>query len=61
MAHPKRKISKSRRDKRRTHYKSTAATFVECSNCGAAVIYHRVCSDCGYYKAKQAIEKEIAV
>ena len=24
MAHPKRKISKTRRDKRRTHYKATA-------------------------------------
>jgi hypothetical protein len=25
MAHPKRKISKTRRDKRRTHYKATVA------------------------------------
>jgi len=28
MAHPKRKISKTRRDKRRTHYKATGATGV---------------------------------
>jgi len=55
MAHPKRKISKSRRDKRRTHYKSSAATFMECSNCGAPVLYHRVCTDCGYYKGQPAI------
>ncbi|HOZ76094.1 MAG TPA: 50S ribosomal protein L32, partial [Flavobacterium sp.] len=26
MAHPKRKVSKTRRDKRRTHYKATVAT-----------------------------------
>jgi len=61
MAHPIRKISKQRRDKRRTHYKAVAATFMECSNCGAPVLMHRVCSDCGYYKGKQAIEKELAV
>ncbi|TDI70800.1 MAG: 50S ribosomal protein L32 [Bacteroidetes bacterium] len=61
MAHPKRKISKSRRDKRRTHYKSTAATFKECSNCGAPVLLHRVCTECGYYRGKLAIEKDIAV
>lgn len=61
MAHPKRKTSKSRRDKRRTHYKSTVGTFMECSNCGAPVLYHRVCGECGHYKGKEAIEKEIAV
>lgn len=61
MAHPKRKISKQRRDKRRTHYKTVAATFMECSNCGAPVLMHRVCAECGYYKGKQAIEKEVAV
>lgn len=61
MAHPKRKISKQRRDKRRTHYKSVAATFKECSNCGAPVLMHRVCSECGFYKGKQAIDKEVAV
>ncbi|MGK7393173.1 MAG: 50S ribosomal protein L32 [Candidatus Cyclobacteriaceae bacterium M3_2C_046] len=61
MAHPKRKTSKTRRDKRRTHYKTTAKTIMECSNCGSPVVYHRVCPECGYYKGKQAIEKEVAV
>ncbi|MGI9543666.1 MAG: 50S ribosomal protein L32 [Cyclobacteriaceae bacterium] len=61
MAHPKRKISKSRRDKRRSHLSGRVATFMECSNCGASVLYHRVCTECGYYKGKPAIEKEIAV
>jgi large subunit ribosomal protein L32 len=59
MAHPKRKISKTRRDKRRTHYKASAATISSCSNCGASVQYHRVCGECGYYRGKQAIEKTI--
>ena len=59
MAHPKRKISKTRRDKRRTHYKAVAATISNCSNCGTAVEYHRVCGECGYYRGKQAVEKSI--
>lgn len=59
MAHPKSKISKQRRDKRRTHYKATLPTLTTCSNCGSAVEYHRVCPECGYYRGKQAIEKNI--
>ena len=61
MAHPKRKISKSRRDKRRTHYKASAHTLSVCSNCNSPVQYHRVCNDCGYYKGKLAVEKAVAV
>jgi large subunit ribosomal protein L32 len=61
MAHPKRKISKTRRDKRRTHYKATAPTLSSCSNCGSPTLYHRVCGECGFYRGKQAIEKEVAL
>ncbi|HOK50268.1 MAG TPA: 50S ribosomal protein L32, partial [Bacteroidales bacterium] len=31
------------------------------SNCGATVRMHRVCPECGYYRGKQAIVKEVAV
>jgi large subunit ribosomal protein L32 len=61
MPHPKRRISKSRRDKRRTHDKAVASTLTTCSNCAAPVLYHRVCNECGYYKGKVAIEKSVAV
>ena len=37
-----------RRDKRRTHDKAIAPQLTTCSNCGAAVQYHRVCPECGY-------------
>ncbi|MFI3282925.1 MAG: 50S ribosomal protein L32 [Rikenellaceae bacterium] len=57
MAHPKHKISSTRRDKRRTHYKAVVPTVVACSNCGSAVLYHRVCPECGFYRGKLAIEK----
>ena len=29
--------------------------LVKCSNCGAAVQYHTVCPECGYYRGKVAI------
>jgi len=61
MAHPKRKISKQRRNKRRTHYKAAIPTVTTCPNCRAAVQYHHVCPECGYYRGKQAIEKEASV
>lgn len=41
MAHPKRKISKSRRDKRRTHIKATAPTLTVCPMTGEVKIPHR--------------------
>ncbi|MBO7481501.1 MAG: 50S ribosomal protein L32, partial [Bacteroidales bacterium] len=34
MAHPKRKTSKQRRNKRRTHYVAEFPTLATCSNCG---------------------------
>jgi len=55
MAHPKHKHSKTRRDKRRTHYKATAPQVSSCSNCGSSVLYHRVCPECGFYRGKLAI------
>ncbi len=60
MAHPKHKHSKTRRDKRRTHYKATAPTVGTCSNCNSPVQFHRVCPECGYYRGKLAIEKKVS-
>ena len=56
MPHPKRKISKTRRDKRRTHDKASMPTVMLCANCGTPVLYHRVCTSCGYYRGKQVME-----
>ncbi len=41
MAHPKRKISKTRRDKRRTHYKASEAQIATCPTTGEPHLYHR--------------------
>ena len=58
MAHPKRKISKQRRDKRRTHYKAEAPTVSVCSKTGEAHLYHRAYWHEGkmYYKGNVVIE-----
>jgi len=61
MAHPKRKQSKSRTAKRRTHDKAATPTLAVCSNCGSWHVFHTVCSECGYYRGKLAIEKVAAV
>lgn len=59
MAHPKSRVSKQRRNKRRTHYKAELPTLASCSNCGATIQYHRVCPECGYYRGKLAVEKTV--
>lgn len=60
MAHPKHKISKQRRNKRRTHDKLDMPTLASCSNCGSATLYHRVCPECGFYRGRLMIEKATA-
>ena len=54
MAHPKRKISKTRRDKRRTHYKASTQTIKTCQVTGETHLYHRAYESEGkiYYKGK---------
>lgn len=52
MPNPKRKWSKSRRDKRRTHYKATLPSLSSCSNCGEMKLTHRACPSCGYYNER---------
>ncbi|HAE62851.1 MAG TPA: 50S ribosomal protein L32 [Eubacteriaceae bacterium] len=58
MAVPKRKTSKSRRDKRRTHYKLTVPGMSTCPKCGEVKLPHRVCKACGTYKDKEVIAVE---
>jgi large subunit ribosomal protein L32 len=57
MAHPKSRISKQRKHKRRTHYKASEPAISACSNCGSYKLMHRVCPECGYYRGKIAVEK----
>lgn len=56
MPNPKRKISKSRRDKRRTHYKAVLPSISICPQCGAVKLPHRACGECGYYNGRKIID-----
>jgi large subunit ribosomal protein L32 len=60
MAVPKRRTSKSKRDKRRTHYKLTAPNVVLCPNCKEPKLPHNVCPKCGMYKGKKYLAIEEA-
>lgn len=56
MALPKRKHSKSRRDKRRSmNSKLFASSMSVCSQCKKPILPHRVCPHCGYYKGKPVL------
>ncbi|MBE6538034.1 MAG: 50S ribosomal protein L32 [Ruminococcaceae bacterium] len=61
MAVPKRKVSKARRDKRRSNvWKLNLPGMLKCPKCGEFILAHRVCKACGYYKGKEIIKKEEA-
>ncbi len=55
MAHPKSRISKQRKRKRRTHYKLTAPNVVICQSTGEPHLRHRAYEDAEgnlYYRGK---------
>jgi len=60
MAHPKSKISKQRKRKRRTHYKATTPQLATCATTGEVHQYHRAYFVDGnmYYKGKMVIKAE---
>lgn len=55
MPNPTRKFSKSRRNKRRTHYKATPMQTSLCPQCGATKLSHSACPECGYYNGRKVI------
>jgi large subunit ribosomal protein L32 len=57
MAVPKRKVSKARKNKRRTNtWTLSAPALVKCPQCGALTAPHTVCKSCGYYKGRPVIK-----
>jgi len=61
MAHPKRRQSSTRRDKRRTHDRAVVPQLGKCSATGQLHLYHRAHWHEGklYYKGKVVLEKAI--
>lgn len=58
MAVPKRKTSKQRKHKRRTHWKLAVPGLISCPQCHEPKLPHRVCVHCGFYKGREAVETE---
>ncbi len=55
---PKRKISKGRRNRRRSHDALRTRKLIQCTNCGETRLPHHVCPHCGYYKGREVIAVE---
>ena len=60
MANPKRKLSRSKRDKRRANWLSSliGPSMMACPNCGERKKQHHACPECGYYKGQRVFDAE---
>lgn len=55
-AQPKRKISKSRKNRRRAHDSLSAPALASCPKCKKSRRPHFLCSYCGHYGEKPVIK-----
>jgi large subunit ribosomal protein L32 len=60
MAVPKKKVSKSRRDMRRSHDALVRPNTSECPNCGEVKRPHHVCGACGFYDGREVVATSAA-
>ncbi|MCK4302195.1 MAG: 50S ribosomal protein L32 [candidate division Zixibacteria bacterium] len=58
MALPKRRHSRARGRKRRTHWTITPLNVIECSHCHEFRLPHHICPACGYYDGRQVLSKK---
>ncbi|MCD4686322.1 MAG: 50S ribosomal protein L32 [Anaerolineae bacterium] len=52
---PKRKVSKTRRNKRRAHDHLSLQHLVVCDDCGEYKPAHQVCPACGSYNGREVL------
>lgn len=55
MALPKRKVSKTRRNRRRAHDKIKNFQLMKCDNCGELKLPHIMCPSCRTYRGRQIL------
>ena len=59
VAVPKSKVSKARRDKRRSsHWKLAVPGLVKCGKCDELRLPHRICKACGDYNGREVVTIE---
>ena len=56
MAVPKQHRSKSRQGQRRMHLFLKTPKFVACKKCGALVLPHTLCENCGTYRGREVVD-----
>jgi large subunit ribosomal protein L32 len=56
MAVPKKRTSRTRRDKRRATHGISAPRLNECPRCHSPRLPHRVCPTCGTYKGREVVD-----
>jgi large subunit ribosomal protein L32 len=55
MAVPKKKVTRSKRNMRRSHHRLPRVNLAECSNCGELKLPHHVCGACGHYNGREVV------
>lgn len=58
MPNPRRRHSKARGRRRRTHWKLEAPGLTKCPKCHSMKLSHRLCPVCGNYKGRLVIDLE---
>lgn len=58
MAVPKKRTSKQRKRKRRTHHRAEIPAHQACPRCGGPRRPHRVCPECGTYGGREVVRVE---
>ncbi|MFC1937165.1 50S ribosomal protein L32 [Chloroflexota bacterium] len=56
---PKRKISKARRGKRRSHSAVVLPSLDLCPQCNSPKQSHHVCPECGYYGDREVVKVKV--
>lgn len=56
MGLPGKRLSRSSKRRRASHFAMKKQSFVVCPKCEKKVIPHRACTNCGTYKGREALK-----
>jgi large subunit ribosomal protein L32 len=57
MALPKQRHTRHRRDRARTFLALKPVQTVTCPKCAAAMVPHRACKACGFYRGREVVKQ----
>lgn len=58
MAVPRKKVSRSKRNMRRSHDALRRAAPTDCPDCGESKLPHHICPSCGTYRGREVTPPE---